>query len=107
MSVVDPRGTVAGASKDAYRTRVVYDHQDRVLERTDPGKSAPVRTTYDELGNVVVATDQLSNSYRYTYDDASRLVTLKDPIGNVTEHTYTAAGRTASVTDGEDRKSVV
>ncbi|MBO3083114.1 polymorphic toxin-type HINT domain-containing protein [Cellulomonas fengjieae] len=105
VSVVDPRGTVAGASKDAFRTRVVYDHQDRVLERVDPGKNAPVRTTYDELGNVVVATDQLSNSYRYTYDDSSRLVTLKDPIGNVTEHTYTKAGRTASVTDGEGNRT--
>lgn len=105
VSVVDPRGTVAGASKDAYRTRVVYDHQDRVLERFDPGKSVPVRTTYDELGNVVVATDQLANSYRYTYDDAGRLVTLKDPVGNVTEHTYTKAGRTSSVTDGEGNRT--
>ncbi|MBB2923822.1 DUF6531 domain-containing protein [Cellulomonas cellasea] len=105
VSVVDPRGTVAGASKDAYRTRVVYDHQDRVLERFDPGKNTQVRTTYDELGNVVVVTDQLANSFRYTYDDSGRLVTLKDPVGNVTEHTYTKAGRTASVTDGEGNRT--
>ncbi|WP_243890571.1 RHS repeat-associated core domain-containing protein [Cellulomonas dongxiuzhuiae] len=105
VSVVDPRGTVAGANKDQFRTRYAYDAQDRLVERRDPGKDAPVKTTYDEIGNVVVVTDQLANSYRYTYDDASRLVTLKDPIGNVTEYTYTAAGRTASVTDGEGNRT--
>ncbi|WP_246036453.1 polymorphic toxin-type HINT domain-containing protein [Cellulomonas telluris] len=105
VSVVDPRGTVAGANKDQYRTRYAYDAQDRLVERRDPGKNEPVRTTYDELGNVVVVTDQIANSSRYTYDDTSRLVTLKDPVGNVTEYTYTKAGRTASVTDGEGNRT--
>ncbi|MFC7531845.1 polymorphic toxin-type HINT domain-containing protein [Actinoplanes sp. GCM10030250] len=101
-SVVDPRGTVAGANRDAYRTRYVYDAQGKVTEVWQPGKSQPARTTYDELGNVVVTTDPLSNSARYTYDRASRLIEAKDPIGNVNTTRYTPGGRRASVSDGEN-----
>ncbi|MEU4423781.1 polymorphic toxin-type HINT domain-containing protein [Actinoplanes sp. NPDC024001] len=101
-SLVDPRGTVEGGNRDAYRTRYVHDQQGRVTEVWQPGKAQPTRTTYDELGNTVVRTDPLSNSSRYTYDRASRLVEVKDPVGNVTTTKYTAAGRRASITDGEN-----
>ncbi|MFI5897483.1 DUF6531 domain-containing protein [Actinoplanes sp. NPDC051513] len=100
-SVVDPRGTVSGGNKDAYRTRYVYDAQSQILEVWQPGKAQPFRTVYDELGNVVVSTDPLSNSSRYTYDDASRRVETKSPIGNVTSTRYTPGGRRASLIDGE------
>ncbi|MFF5292143.1 nucleic acid/nucleotide deaminase domain-containing protein [Paractinoplanes globisporus] len=100
-SVVDPRGTVSGGNKDAYRTKYVYDAQSQITEVWEPGKAQPYRTTYDELGNVVVATDPLSNSSHYTYDNASRRTVVKDPIGNVTTSTYTPGGRRASVADGE------
>ncbi|WP_328471701.1 polymorphic toxin-type HINT domain-containing protein [Actinoplanes sp. NBC_00393] len=101
-SLVDPRGTVSGGNKDAYRTRYVYNQQNQITEIWEPGKSQPTRTTYDELGNVVVTTDPLSNSTRLTYDKASRLVEVKDPVGNVTAAKYTAGGRRTSVTDGEN-----
>ncbi|WP_246607519.1 DUF6531 domain-containing protein [Paractinoplanes toevensis] len=104
-SVVDPRGTVAGGNKDAYRTRYTYDQMSQLTETFEPGKAQPTRTTYDELGNVVVQTDPLSNSSRYTYDKASRLVEVKDPIGNVTATTYSAGGRRTSETDGEGNRT--
>ncbi|GAA2633693.1 hypothetical protein Adu01nite_55690 [Paractinoplanes durhamensis] len=104
-SVVDPRGTVAGASKDTYRTRFTYDQMNQVTETWQPGKGQPSRTTYDELGRVVVSTDPLSNSSRYTYDLASRLVEVKDPIGNVTATTWSAGGRRTSETDGEGNRT--
>jgi RHS repeat-associated protein len=100
-AVVDPRGTVSGGNKDAYRTRYVYDAQNQITEVWQPGKAQPFRTVYDELGNVVVSTDPLSNSSRYTYDDASRRIETKSPVGNVTSTTYTPGGRRASLTDGE------
>jgi YD repeat-containing protein len=92
-SLVDPRGTVSGGNKDAYRTRYVHDQQNKLTEVWQPGKAQPTRTTYDELGNVVVRTDPLSNSTRYTYDKASRLIEVKDPIGNVNSARYTPGGR--------------
>ncbi|MEH1124165.1 polymorphic toxin-type HINT domain-containing protein [Micromonospora sp. CPCC 206061] len=104
-SVVDPRGTVPGGNKDAFRTRVVYDQAGNVIEQWQPGKPAPFRITYDELGNQVVQTDPLSNSVRFTFDKASRLVETKSPRGDVTATTYTAGGRRASVTDGEGNKT--
>jgi RHS repeat-associated protein len=105
MSIVDPRGTVAGGNRDAFRTRVVYDADSQVIERWQPGKSTPFRITYDELGNVTVQTDPLANSVHYTYDKASRLVETKNPRGDVTAITYTAAGRKKSVTDGAGGKT--
>lgn len=104
-SIVDPRGTVAGGNRDAFRTRIVYDEQNRVLEVWQPGKAQPSRTRYDELGNTVVVTDPLSNSTRLTYDRNSRLVEVKDPVGNVTSQTWTPGGRRASVTDGEGSRT--
>jgi RHS repeat-associated protein len=104
-SIVDPRGTAAGGNKDAYRTRLVYDEQNRVKEIWQPGKAQPTRSTYDELGNTVVVTDPLSNSSRRIYDKNSRLVEVKDPVGNVTTQTWTPGGRRSSVTDGEGNKT--
>ncbi|MDG4831587.1 HYD1 signature containing ADP-ribosyltransferase family protein [Solwaraspora sp. WMMD1047] len=104
-SLVDPRGTVAGGNRDAYRTRFVYDQQNRIREVWQPGKPQPFRTDYDELGNVVVSTDPLSNSSRMTYDRNSRLTEVKDPIGNVTAQAWTPGGRRDSVTDGEGNKT--
>lgn len=105
LSVVDPRGTVAGGNKDAYRTRVVYDPQNRVKEQWRPGKSQPSRVDYDELGNAVVTTDPLADSARMTYDRNSRLTEVKDPVGNVTRQSWTAGGRRASVTDREGNRT--
>lgn len=105
LSVVDPRGTVAGANKDAYRTRYTYDQMSQIVETLQPGQAQPSRVTYDELGNIVISTDPLSNSSRYTYDKASRLVEVKDPIGNVTATAYSAGGRRVAVTDGEGDKT--
>ncbi|MEV4347767.1 DUF6531 domain-containing protein [Actinoplanes sp. NPDC049596] len=105
LSVVDPRGTVSGGNKDAYRTRYTYDQMSLVTETLQPGEPQPTRTTYDELGNVVVQTDPLSNASRLTYDRASRLVEVKDPVGNVSSVTYSAGGRRTSQTDGEGNKT--
>jgi RHS repeat-associated protein len=97
-SVVDPRGTVSGANPDQYRTRYTYDEENKVVEVRQPGKQAPYKRTFDELGQLVVATDPLSGSTHTTYDKAGRPVLVKDPVGNTTATAYTAAGRRKAIT---------
>ena len=97
-SIVDPRGTVSGANPDQYRTRYTYDEENQIVEVRQPGKQAPYKKTYDELGNLVVVTDPLSGSTHVTYDRAGRPVLTKDPVGNTTATAYTPAGRRKSIT---------
>ncbi|WP_433381118.1 RHS repeat-associated core domain-containing protein [Actinoplanes sp. CA-142083] len=100
VSETDPRGTVAGADRDDFTTRYVYDNLDRLRKTYDPGKREPWITEYDELGQVVRAVDPLDNATTYSYTKViGRTASVTDPTGSKTEYTYTAAGRRSSVTD--------
>jgi RHS repeat-associated protein len=100
VSETDPRGTVAGADRDDYTTRYVYDNLDRLRKTFDPGKHDAWVTDYDDLGQLLRTLDPLGNATAYTYLKVlGRTATVTEATGAKTEYTYTAAGRRASITD--------
>jgi RHS repeat-associated protein len=94
-TVVDPRGTVPGANRDAFTTRTGYDDADQVTEVSQPGKREPWRTGYDEAGRVNRRVTPTGIETRYTYFDNGMVRSITDPRQEL-QFTYTAAGRKAS-----------
>ena len=101
-ATIDPRGTVRGADRDDFTTRVTYDEQDRVLAVLQPGKREPSRTRYDEVGRVESTVNPTGLAVRYSYLKNGRLERVSDQR-RTTVITYTPAGRRASVRVDLDR----
>ena len=95
IAVTDPRGTVPTADWRDFTTRFGYDAQDRTTEVHEPGKDAPWRTSYDDLGRTSAVTTTTGARTEYRYFDNGLLKTVKDPRKTLS-YTYTAAGRRAS-----------
>jgi RHS repeat-associated protein len=93
---VDPRGTVPGANRDAFTTRVGYNEADQVTTVLEPGKRNPARTEYDQAGRVISRATPTGVVTRQTYFDNGLLQTITDPRREAS-YTYTAAGRRSSV----------
>jgi RHS repeat-associated protein len=100
-STVEPRGNVAGANPDAFRTRFAYDAASRLLTTTDPlgGSSA---NAYDAVGNVTSERDANGHTTAFTYDGAGRILTVTAPDGGVTSYTYDHAGNRLTRRDAND-----
>jgi RHS repeat-associated protein len=98
-SVVDPRGNVAGANPDTYRTVYAYDNDDRVTKVTDPMGNA-TSTAYDKAGNATAVTDPLGHITTTTYDAENRPVAVQgaDPTIGASKTAYDADGNVASTT---------
>jgi RHS repeat-associated protein len=118
-SVVDPRGNVAGANPDDYRTSFHYDAANHLTEiddpyghawkssfdpagdltqRTDPNNHATGYSYYaDNRLHVVTAPDG-SSTTTYGYDDAGNTDTRTDANGHVTKWSYDDAGQPTSIT---------
>jgi RHS repeat-associated protein len=90
-STVEPRGNVAGASPDDFRTRFAYDAAGRLLTATDPlGNSST--NAYDPVGNLASVRDANGHTTAFTYDGAGRILTVTGADGGVTAYTYDDAG---------------
>ncbi|WP_242906710.1 RHS repeat-associated core domain-containing protein [Actinomadura terrae] len=123
LATVDPRGNVAGADPNDYRTVFTYDAGGQRTKVTDPlGHSVgteydpagqEVKTTdaaghattfaHDALGNVQSVTTPTGAVTTYTYDKGSQLTQLKNPRGGITKLTYDDAGRLKTETTPGDR----
>lgn len=123
-STVDPRGNLASANPDAYRTTMDYDEAGQLIETTEPpvqvqrgeNPSTTIRPTtrfgYNTAYEQTHVTDQEGRTTTTTYDLAGRPTTITrpsyDPPGaappmsprSVTE--YDAAGRPIKQTDARD-----
>lgn len=95
ITVVDPRGTVAGADRGDFTTRFGYDAQDRVTAVQQPGKHHASLTFYDEVGRTKVTKTPTGVETRYSYFPNGLLEAVKDPRKH-TSFTYTKAGRKAT-----------
>jgi RHS repeat-associated protein len=95
IAVVDPRGTVDDANRQAFTTRFRFDAQDRVVDVRQPGKVNSSRTVYDPVGRVAetVTPAHVKTKYDYFADGLPRSVT--DPRRHVS-YSYSDAGRRTS-----------
>ena len=95
-------------------TQLVYDHRDRLTQRTDPDPDgagplvSPItRFVYDDANRLTQVEDPLSRSMIYAYDDLDRLVseTFPDPDGTgpllapILIYTYDAEDHRTSTID--------
>ncbi|NMO57749.1 hypothetical protein HH310_42125 [Actinoplanes sp. TBRC 11911] len=95
IAVTDPRGTVAGAKRENYTTRTVYDDLDRMVAVYSPGKKNPNTSEYDAAGRLKKTTTPGGVSVSYTYFD-NGLPKATFEARRTMLYTYTAAGRRAT-----------
>jgi len=96
IAVVDPRGTLPGANRDAFTTRYELDPGNLVVSILQPGKTDPWRTAYDQAGRITSRLTPAREKTSYAYFDNGLLNSVTDPRKTVS-YTYTAAGRRAAV----------
>ncbi|WP_284044627.1 RHS repeat-associated core domain-containing protein [Actinoplanes sp. M2I2] len=95
IAVTDPRGTVAGAKRENYTTRTVYDDLDRPVAVHAPGKRNPASTEYDVAGRLKKTTTPGGVSVSYAYFD-NGLPRATYEARRTLLYTYTPAGRRAT-----------
>ncbi|GAA2881064.1 hypothetical protein Acy02nite_21010 [Actinoplanes cyaneus] len=92
LTVTDPRGTVAGAKRETYTTRTVYDALDRTVAMYAPGKKNPDVADFDAVGRLRKTTTAGGVSTSYTYFD-NGLPKATYEARRTMLSTYTPAGR--------------
>ncbi|MEU8819586.1 polymorphic toxin-type HINT domain-containing protein [Actinoplanes sp. NPDC048796] len=95
VTETDPRGTVAGAKRENYTTRSVYDELDRMVAVYQPSKKNPEISEYDAAGRLKKSTTAGGVSTSYTYFD-NGLPKATFEARRTLLYTYTPAGRRAT-----------
>ena len=100
VASVDPRGNVAGADPDTYKTTYSYDAANHLTQRADPYGNA-WKWSYDASGNLVTRTDPNNHTTAYGHDDANHLTSVTAPDQTQTLYAYDSIGNVASRTDAK------
>ena len=96
--VVAPKGNLAGADPQLWKTTVVSDAFGRVIEETDPLGNR-VKTGFDANGNMIRVETGLSamvttgDVTTYGYDAVDRLTSVDPPGPGARTYSYDADGR--------------
>ncbi len=98
LTLVDPRGNVAGGTPALYTSTFTYDNVGRVLTATTP-LGHTTTTVYDPVGNRDSVTDANSHSTSFEYDDANHLTAVVDADQKRTEYGYDQVGNLVSRLD--------
>ncbi|XVU22828.1 polymorphic toxin-type HINT domain-containing protein [Actinoplanes sp. CA-054009] len=91
-TVTDPRGTVAGAKRENYTTRTVYDELDRPVAIWQPGKKNASVSVYNTVGRLQKTVTPGGVTTSYAYQDNGLIKATYEPRRTLL-YTYTAAGR--------------
>src|SRR5919106_3153850 len=100
-STVEPRGYLAGANPNDFRTSFTYDAAGRLLTTTDPLGNVTTNG-YDAVGNLSSVRDANGHNTTFTHDAAGRIATVTGADGGVTAYTYDAAGNRVATRDAND-----
>ncbi|WP_127501856.1 RHS repeat-associated core domain-containing protein [Actinoplanes solisilvae] len=95
VTVTDPRGTVAGAKRETFTTRTVFDDLDRPVAVYAPGKRNPATSEYDAVGRLKKTTTPGGVAVSYAYFD-NGLPKATYEARRTLLYTYTPAGRRAT-----------
>lgn len=101
------------ASPEGRRWAFAYDAKGNLTSVTDPkGTATPTAGdyettyTYDQYGQLLVATDANGNPTTYAdYDPVGYPKSVKDALNNVTNSNYDVRGNVTSVTDAKGKTS--
>jgi len=103
-SRVEPRGNVAGADPNDYKTTYNYNANDQQLTVTDPLTHATAHA-YDDVGNVISITDPRSHVATFAYNAVDKLTTATAEGGAATAYVYDAANNVTSRTDPNNHQT--
>jgi len=101
LTLVEPRGNVAGGNPSQYTTTFTYDAAGNVLTKSDP-LGQITTSTYDQVGNKLMLVDANQHTTPYSYDSANHLTTVTDAAGKVTTYTYDLVGNLATRSDANN-----
>lgn len=104
-STVDPPGNEPGADPNQFRTRYVYDGDDRLVQSTDPLGNV-TRMAYDGVSDLVRVEDANGHNTTYGYDAGNQLTTVTAPDSSTTSYAYDAGGNLVSRTDANAHVSM-
>jgi RHS repeat-associated protein len=99
ISTVSPRGNVAGADPDDFRSTTAYNDRGQPVTQTDPS-GASTTTAYDAAGNVTSVTEPGNKTTTTTYDELNRPTVVTRPDESTLRFAYDANGNRTSVKDG-------
>ena len=102
IGVIEPRGNVAGANVDDFKTTFTYNAADQMTTVTDP-LGRVTSKAYDPGGRMISVTDAKNRTTAYAYNPANLLTSVTAPDGTVTAYAYDAAGNVSSRTDAKNR----
>jgi RHS repeat-associated protein len=83
-----------------------YNQFGEVLTRTDQ-MSGVTTNTYDAQGNLLTTKDALNNTATFTSDARGLLLTVTDPLNNTTTFTYDTSGNLTRRTDALNNQTNV
>ena len=93
VSVTDPKGTATPTAGD-YETTYTYDQHGQLLVATDANGNPTTYSDYDPVGYPRTTKDALNHSTITVYDVRGNVTSITDARGKTSTHTYDVFGRT-------------
>jgi RHS repeat-associated protein len=97
-SMVDARGTAAGANPADFATSFLYDEAGNQVQVTDP-LGLITKQVYDRVGNVTTSTNAKNLNTTFVFDSMNRTTRVTAPVVGATNYTYTTMGYVATRSD--------
>ncbi|MGW4947749.1 DNRLRE domain-containing protein [Actinoplanes sp. NPDC004185] len=113
LSETEPKGTLT-ADPDDYVTTYRYDELNQVIEATDANRGR-VTSTYDNVGKLKTISDQRKSATadpddfneKYDYDLNGRQTVVTDAAGHTTKTEYDKDGNTTATIDQDNNKTLI
>lgn len=114
LSLTEPKGTATENDQNDFTYRFVYDEVDQLLSATDSAGNR-ITSEYDDVGNLVKEIDARKNktpnpddyTTRYVFDANHQVTETIDAEGNSAKTRYDRDGNVVASTDEEGNETLI